>query len=57
MTPDRWSVFIDDNLDPYRPGADGGAERHPHDPLMSEILNASENSNMQLGYHRSGETE
>ena len=54
--PDRWSVFIDDNLDPYRPGADGGAERHPHDPLMSEILNASENSNMQLGYHRSGET-
>ena len=56
MTPDRWSVFIDDNLDPYRPDTVGGAERHPHDPLMSEILNASENSNMQLGYHRSGET-
>ena len=54
--PNRWSVFIDDNLDPYRPGADGGAERHPHAPLMSDILNASENSNMQLGYHRSGET-
>ena len=54
--PDRWSVFIDDNLDPYRPDTVGGAERHPHDPLMSEILNASENSNMQLGYHRSGET-
>ena len=54
--PNRWSVFIDDNLDPYRPDADGGAERHPHDPLMSEILSASENSNMQLGYHRTGET-
>ena len=54
--PDRWSVFIDDNLDPYRPDAVGGAERHPHDPLISDILNASENSNIQLGYHRSGET-
>jgi len=53
---DRWSVFIDDNLNPYRDDAVGGAERHPHDPLMSEILSASENSNMQLGYHRTGET-
>ena len=53
---DRWSVFIDDNLDPYRDDTFGGAERHPHDPLMSEILSASQNSNIQLGYHRTGVT-
>ncbi|MDB4226378.1 T9SS type A sorting domain-containing protein, partial [Flavobacteriaceae bacterium] len=53
---DRWSVFIDDNLNPYRDDAVGGAERHPHDPLISEIDDASENSNAQLGYHRTGVT-
>ncbi|MBT3546084.1 MAG: T9SS type A sorting domain-containing protein, partial [Flavobacterium sp.] len=30
--------------------------RHPHDPLISEIDDASENSNAQLGYHRTGVT-
>ena len=54
--PDRWSVFIDDNLDPYRDAVSGGPERHPHDPLISEIDNAIENSNTQLGYHRIGIT-
>ena len=53
---DRWVVFVDDNLNPYLGINLENPERHPHDPLMSEILNASENSNMQLGYHRSGET-
>ena len=54
--PARWSVFIDDNLDPYRDAVSGGPERHPHDPLISEIDNAIENSNSQLGYHRIGIT-
>ena len=54
--PDRWSVFIDDNLDPYRDAVSGGPQRHPHDPLISEIDNAIENSNSQLGYHRIGIT-
>ena len=53
---DRWSVFIDDNLNPYRDLSLGGPERHPHDPLISEIDDASENSNAQLGYHRTGVT-
>ena len=49
-------MFIDDNLDPYRPVNSGGPERHPHDPLISEIDDASYNSNAQLGYHRTGVT-
>ena len=53
---DRWVMFIDDNLDPYRPVNSGGPERHPHDPLISEIDDASQNSNAQLGYHRTGVT-
>ena len=53
---DRWVMFIDDNLDPYRPVNAGGPERHPHDPLISEIDDASANSNAQLGYHRTGVT-
>ena len=50
--PDRWVAFIDDNLNPYS----GGPDRHPHDPLISEIDDASQNSNIQLGYHTTGET-
>jgi hypothetical protein len=53
---DRWVVFIDDTLNPYRDLSLGGPERHPHDPLISEIDDASENSNAQLGYHRTGVT-
>jgi hypothetical protein len=53
---DRWVMFIDDNLDPYRPDYAGGPERHPHDPLISEIDDANQNSNAQLGYHRTGVT-
>ena len=54
--PDRWVVFIDDTLNPYRDLSLGGPERHPHDPLISEIDDASQNSNIQLGYHRTGVT-
>ena len=55
--PDRWSVFIDDSLNPYRDAASGGPERHPHDPLISEIgAPTNQNSNAQIGYHRTGET-
>ncbi|MDG1508784.1 MAG: hypothetical protein P8Q53_03285, partial [Flavobacteriaceae bacterium] len=54
--PTRWVVFVDDNLNPYRDLSLGGPERHPHDPLISEIYNVLEDSNAQLGYHRIGIT-
>ena len=47
--PTRWVVFVDDNLNPYRDLSLGGPERHPHDPLISEIYNVLEDSNTQLG--------
>ena len=48
----EWVNFLDDNLNPYRDLAEGGPERHPHDPLYSEITNASPNSNTLLGLHK-----
>ncbi|ARV14637.1 CUB domain-containing protein [Polaribacter sp. SA4-12] len=48
-TETEWIAFIDDNLDPYKIG---GAERHPHAPLLSEITSANAESNMSLGKHR-----
>jgi len=56
-TASEWVAFIDDSLNPYRDAASGGPERHPHDPLISEIGDATnQNSNAQIGYHRTGET-
>ncbi|WP_159951932.1 T9SS type A sorting domain-containing protein [Polaribacter septentrionalilitoris] len=51
-TPSEWVVFIDDDLDPYRLLGAGGAERHPHDPLISEITGSNTNANTLLGLHR-----
>ena len=49
FTDTEWIVLIDDNLDPYKIG---GAERHPHDPLLSEVDVANAESNILLGKHR-----
>ncbi|ARV05438.1 hypothetical protein BTO04_01450 [Polaribacter sp. SA4-10] len=51
-TASEWVVFIDDTLDPYRLLAAGGAQRHPHDPLISEIESANTDANTLLGLHR-----
>ena len=59
-TENEWVVFVNDidapsspdYLDPYRLLADGSPERHPHDPLISEVINSNENANTILGLHR-----
>ena len=51
-TESEWVPFIDDSLDPYRLLAAGGAERHPHDPLLSEITGSNADANTLLGLHR-----
>ncbi|WP_439127438.1 T9SS type A sorting domain-containing protein [Polaribacter sp.] len=51
FTDSEWIVFVDDNLDPYRDLANGGPERHPHSPLLSEINTANTNKNTLLGEH------
>ncbi|MCI2228204.1 proprotein convertase P-domain-containing protein [Polaribacter sp. MSW13] len=51
-TESDWVVFVDDALDPYKLKGDGGPERHPHDPLISEITGANADSNTLLGLHR-----
>jgi hypothetical protein len=48
----EWVVFVDDNLDPYRVLESGSPERHPHDPLISEIISSNGQVNTQLGLHR-----
>jgi hypothetical protein len=55
-TASEWVVFVDDDLDPYRSATNGGPERHPHDPLVSEVSNSSTDKNQCLGYHRTGKT-
>lgn len=50
-TNTEWIAFVDDNLDPYKDAANGGPERHPHDPLLSEITSANATSNIKLGVH------
>ena len=55
-TASEWIVFVDDDLDPYRSAENGGPERHPHDPLVSEVSNSSTDKNQCLGYHRTGKT-
>ena len=51
-TSDEWVVFIDDALNPYQLLGNGGVERHPHDPLISEIINSNSKANTRLGLHR-----
>ncbi|TVZ57259.1 putative secreted protein (Por secretion system target) [Lutibacter sp. Hel_I_33_5] len=51
-TASEWVAFVDDNLDPYRDLANGGPERHPHDPLYSEIATSNTEANTLLGLHR-----
>ncbi|MEO9570721.1 MAG: MBG domain-containing protein [Polaribacter sp.] len=51
-TVTEWIAFVDDNLAPYRDLAEGGPQRHPHAPLLSEISLANTESNMVLGKHR-----
>lgn len=55
-TASEWVVFKDETLDPYRPDTSGGPERHPHDPLLSEVSGSSTSKNQSLGYHRTGVT-
>lgn len=55
-TASEWTVFVDDNLDPYRTLANGGPERHPNAPLLSEVNNANTTSNTRLGVHHLGTT-
>ncbi|TVZ57258.1 hypothetical protein OD91_2576 [Lutibacter sp. Hel_I_33_5] len=52
FTASEWVAFVDDNLDPYRDLANGGPQRHPHDPLLSEIVNSNSEANTLLGLHR-----
>ena len=51
-TANEWVEFVDPALNPYRVLESGGPERHPHDPLTSEITVTNSNSNTQLGLHR-----
>ncbi|MDX6747470.1 T9SS type A sorting domain-containing protein [Polaribacter sp. PL03] len=50
-TENEWVVFIDDALRPEE-FLITAAERHPHDPLISEIVGSSEEANTLLGLHR-----
>jgi hypothetical protein len=53
----EWVAFVNNNLNPYRDLSEGGPERHPHDPLLSEIVTAKPLSNAKLGFHRINPTE
>lgn len=52
----EWVAFKDDSLNPYDTAINGGPERHPHDPLLSEVINSSPNKNQSLGHHHIGAT-
>ncbi|AQS93534.1 hypothetical protein BXQ17_05280 [Polaribacter sp. BM10] len=52
FTNTEWVVYVNEDLDPYREKGLGGPERHPHDPLISEIASANTESNLRLGVHR-----
>jgi hypothetical protein len=51
-TASEWVVFIDDAIDTYTESLDANAGRHPHDPLVSEIINSDTDANTLLGLHR-----
>jgi hypothetical protein len=53
----EWVAFMNNNLNPYRDLSEGGPERHPHDPLLSEIVTAKPTSNAMLGFHKIKPTE
>ena len=36
-TSSEWTAFVNDNLNPYRDESQGGPERHPNAPLLSEV--------------------
>lgn len=55
-TPSEWTAFVNNNLDPYRDLANGGPERHPNAPLLSEVNNADADSNARIGIHNVGAT-
>lgn len=52
FTNTEWIVYVNEDLDPYRDKDLGGPERHPHDPVISEIASANTESNLRLGVHR-----
>ena len=52
-TDSEWQIFIDDSLDPYRDLSAGGPQRHPHEPLISEVISGvNTEANTLLGLHR-----
>jgi hypothetical protein len=56
-TATEWVMFIDDGLNAYRLLTAGGPERHPHDPLLSEITSGvNTDANALLGLHKFGST-
>ncbi|WP_343328850.1 cadherin-like domain-containing protein [Polaribacter staleyi] len=65
LTPNKdydaneWVVFIDDAIAPYQSGYGNNVtstERHPQDPLISEIKNSDKNANTLLGLHKIDKT-
>ena len=54
----EWVAFINDNIITYTDLAEDAAiERHPHDPLLSEIALANVNANIKPGLHNFGLTD
>ncbi|QOD61785.1 hypothetical protein H9I45_04880 [Polaribacter haliotis] len=53
----EWVVFVNNNLNPYKDLSIGGPERHPHAPLLTEVITANPESNTLLGLHRILPTE
>ncbi|QTD38314.1 proprotein convertase P-domain-containing protein [Polaribacter batillariae] len=52
FTESEWIPFVEDDLNPYRDIDNGGPERHPHAPIISEITSAVATSNLSLGTHK-----
>lgn len=55
-TASEWTAFVNDNLNPYRDLDNGGPERHPNAPLLSEVTFAGATLNARLGVHNFGAT-
>ncbi|WP_158838366.1 T9SS type A sorting domain-containing protein [Polaribacter sp. L3A8] len=57
----EWVAFINDNIITYNDlefdELDEADERHPHDPLLSEIVSANVNANIKPGLHNFGFTD
>ncbi|WP_343329402.1 T9SS type A sorting domain-containing protein [Polaribacter staleyi] len=53
----EWVAFINDNIITYNDlEFDDTTERHPHDPLLSEIATANDDANIKPGLHNFGFT-